>query len=204
MPASTKFNSMRQAGNDKPEASFNRGYFSRILVSTFIFSATINALMLAMPLYSLQVFSRAIPSGNYDTLIMLTLIVVIALTLSGVLEMVRSRLLEPGDMATPQRPVFALALTQPKWVRVYVSETQLAKVRPGMAASVVADGRPNQPIAGKVGYIASVAEFTPKSVQTEALRTSLVYEVRVVVQDPADVLRLGEPVTVRLATGAAK
>lgn len=117
---------------------------------------------------------------------------------------VRSRLLEPGDMATPQRPVFALALTQPKWVRVYVSETQLAKVRPGMAASVLADGRPDQPIAGKVGYIASVAEFTPKSVQTEALRTSLVYEVRVVVQDPADVLRLGEPVTVRLATGAAK
>ncbi|MBP2229352.1 PrtD family type I secretion system ABC transporter [Azospirillum agricola] len=49
--------------------------------------------MLAMPLYSLQVFSRAIPSGNYDTLIMLTVIVVIALTLSAGLEMVRSRLL---------------------------------------------------------------------------------------------------------------
>lgn len=117
---------------------------------------------------------------------------------------VRSRLLEPGDMATPQRAVFTLALTRPKWVRVYVSETQLAKVRPGMAASVVADGRPDQPIEGKVGYISSVAEFTPKSVQTEDLRTSLVYEVRVVVQDDADVLRLGEPVTVRLASGRAQ
>ena len=112
---------------------------------------------------------------------------------------VRSRLLEPGDMATPQRAVFALTLAQPKWVRVYVSEPQLSLVRPGMAASVLTDSHPDQPIDGKVGFISSVAEFTPKSVQTEELRTSLVYEVRVVVQDSGDVLRLGQPATVRLA-----
>lgn len=117
---------------------------------------------------------------------------------------VRSRLLESGDMATPQRPVFALALTQPKWVRIYVSETSLGKVRPGMAARVVTDSHPDQPIAGKVGYIASVAEFTPKSVQTEELRSSLVYEVRVLVEDPQDVLRLGQPATVQLKTDAAQ
>lgn len=116
---------------------------------------------------------------------------------------VRSRLLEPGDMATPQRPVFALALTQPKWVRVYVGEPDLGRVRPGMEARVATDGRPGQFIAGKVGYIASVAEFTPKAVQTEELRTSLVYEARVVVDDPQDVLRLGQPATVHLASGAA-
>lgn len=114
---------------------------------------------------------------------------------------VRSRLLEPGDMATPQRPVFALALTQPKWVRVYVSETDLGKIKPGMAASVVTDSRPDQPIAGKVGYISSVAEFTPKSVQTQELRTNLVYEVRVRVDDGGDALRLGQPATVRLTLG---
>ena len=114
---------------------------------------------------------------------------------------VRSRLLEPGDMATPQRPVFALALMQPKWVRVHVGEPDLGRVRPGMAASVVTDSRPGQPMAGKVGYISSVAEFTPKSVQTPELRTSLVYEVRVLVDDPQDVLRLGQPATVQLATG---
>ncbi len=117
---------------------------------------------------------------------------------------VRSRLLEPGDMATPQRPVFALALTQPKWVRVYVGEADLGKVKPGMAARVETDSHPEQPFAGKVGYISSVAEFTPKSVQTEELRTSLVYEVRVLVEDADDVLRLGQPATVRLATGAAQ
>lgn len=103
MPISTKSNTMQGAGIDKPEAAFNRAYFTRVLVSAFIFSATINVLMLAMPLYSLQVFSRAIPSGNYDTLIMLTLIVVMALTLSGVLEMVRSRLLARAGNALEVR-----------------------------------------------------------------------------------------------------
>lgn len=117
---------------------------------------------------------------------------------------VRSRLLEPGDMATPQSPVFALALTRPKWARVYVSEPDLGAVRPGMTAKVYIDGQPDRPIDGTVGYISSVAEFTPKSVQTEELRTSLVYEVRIVVDDAADVLRLGQPVTVHLPLGSEK
>ena len=117
---------------------------------------------------------------------------------------VRSRLLEPGDMATPQKPVYALAITEPKWVRVYVSEAELGKVKPGQAARVTTDSAPGQPIAGKVGYISSVAEFTPKSVQTEELRTSLVYEVRVIVQDKANALRLGQPATVVLINGDAQ
>lgn len=112
---------------------------------------------------------------------------------------IRSRLLEVGDLASPQRPVFALALTQPKWARLFVGETSLGKVKPGMAARIFTDSQPGQPLTGHVGFISSVAEFTPKSVQTEELRTSLVYEVRVVTDDPANVLRLGEPVTVRIA-----
>ncbi|WP_299846011.1 HlyD family efflux transporter periplasmic adaptor subunit [uncultured Paracoccus sp.] len=115
---------------------------------------------------------------------------------------IRSRLREPGDMVGPTTPVLALALTQPKWVRVYVGEPDLGRIRAGMAAEVVSDSQPDQPVAGTVGYIASVAEFTPKTVQTEELRTSLVYEVHVIVADQADRLRLGQPVTVRLATTA--
>ena len=115
---------------------------------------------------------------------------------------VRSRLLEPGDMATPQRPVFTLALTQPKWVRVYVTEPDLGKVRPGMAARVMTDSQPGA-LTGKVSFIASTAEFTPKSVETEQLRTSLVYEVRILVDDGSDVLRLGQPVTVQLPVGGS-
>jgi HlyD family secretion protein len=113
---------------------------------------------------------------------------------------VRTRVLEPGDMASPQRPVFTLAITDPKWVRAYVSEPDLGKVRPGMAASVRVDSFPNRRFDGWVGFISPVAEFTPKSVQTEELRTSLVYEVRVFVKDPSDELRLGAPATVYLNT----
>jgi HlyD family secretion protein len=111
---------------------------------------------------------------------------------------VRARLLEPGDMASPQRPVFTLAITQPKWVRAYVSEVRLGQIRPGMAASITTDSHPEQSIAARLGYISSVAEFTPKTVQTEELRTSLVYEVRFMADDPQDQLRLGMPATVHL------
>ncbi len=111
---------------------------------------------------------------------------------------VRSRLLEPGDMASPQRPAYNLAITQPKWVRAYISEVNLGRVLPGQSASVTTDSHPEQSLQGTVGYISSVAEFTPKSVQTEDLRTSLVYEIRVRVEDPDNRLRLGMPATVRL------
>ncbi len=112
---------------------------------------------------------------------------------------IRSRLLQPGDMASPQRPVYALAINDPKWIRAYVNEPQLGLIRPGMAAEVSTDSHPDRIITGHIGYISSVAEFTPKPVQTEELRTSLVYEVRVLVDDPDDRLRLGMPATVRMA-----
>jgi HlyD family secretion protein len=111
---------------------------------------------------------------------------------------VHTRLLEPGEMASPQKPVFSLAITDPKWVRAYVSEPDLGKVHPGMAVSVAVDSFPERRFAGWVGFISPVAEFTPKAVQTEELRTSLVYAVRVFVQDPSDALRLGMPATVYL------
>src|SRR5262249_19381372 len=76
---------------------------------------------------------------------------------------VRARLMEPGDMASPQRPVFTLAITDPKWVRAYVTEADLGRVKPGMAATLHTDSHPVQPLTGKVGYISSVAEFTPKT-----------------------------------------
>jgi len=111
---------------------------------------------------------------------------------------VRTRLLEPGEMVSPQRPVLNLALTDPKWVRAYVSEPDLGKIHPGMKASISTDGFPDRPFSGWVGFIASVAEFTPKAVETVELRSSLVYEIRVFVEDPQDQLRLGMPATVLL------
>jgi HlyD family secretion protein len=111
---------------------------------------------------------------------------------------VRSRLMEPGEMATPQRPVFSLAITDPKWVRAYVSELNLGRVHPGMKADVTVDSFPNRSFEGWIGFISPIAEFTPKAVETTELRTSLVYEIRVFVKDPGDALRLGMPATVHL------
>ena len=111
---------------------------------------------------------------------------------------VRSRIAEPGDMASPQKNAFTLAITDPKWVRAYVSERDLGLLHPGMAANVQVDSYPQRRFDGWVGFISPVAEFTPKTVETPDLRSSLVYEVRIFVKDPADDLRLGMPATVHL------
>jgi HlyD family secretion protein len=111
---------------------------------------------------------------------------------------IRTRLMEPGEMASPQRPVFSLAITDPKWVRAFISEPDLGKIKPRMPAAIVVDSFPGRRFDGWIGFISPVAEFTPKTVQTEELRTSLVYEVRAFVKDPADELRLGMPASVYL------
>lgn len=111
---------------------------------------------------------------------------------------IRSRLLEAGDMASPSKPVFKMSLPGKKWVRAYVPETELGRVYEGQQARVYIDSLPGKAIDGQVGYISGTAEFTPKHVQTEELRTSLVYEVRVYVDDADNVLRLGMPATVRI------
>ena len=111
---------------------------------------------------------------------------------------VRSRLQEPGDMASPQRATYLLALNEKKWIRAYIQETQLEIVKPGMEVDIYIDSYSDSPIKGQVGYISSVAEFTPKTVQTEELRTSLLYEIRVYVDDNKDVLRMGMPATIKI------
>jgi HlyD family secretion protein len=111
---------------------------------------------------------------------------------------VRSRIVEPGEIASPQKAAFTLAITDPKWVRVYVAETDLGGVREGLSATVTVDAFHDRSFPGWVGFISPVAEFTPKSVETTELRSSLVYEVRVFVRDPDDELRLGMPATVHL------
>jgi HlyD family secretion protein len=116
---------------------------------------------------------------------------------------VQSRLLEPGELAGPSRPVFTLALTDPKWVRAYVPEPKLGALHLGMPAKVSSDSMPDEVVEGWVGYISPVAEFTPRTVQTEDLRTQLVYETRVYVRDKDDRLRLGMPVTVAIDTQVA-
>lgn len=115
---------------------------------------------------------------------------------AGVIE---NRVLEPGDMASPQKAVFTLALVDPVWARVYLPEAALGRVPRGARASIVTDSHPDRPLAGWVGYVSPSAEFTPKTVQTPELRTSLVYQARVFACEGRDQLRQGMPVTVTIA-----
>jgi len=115
---------------------------------------------------------------------------------SSAAGVIQSRILEPGEIAGPDRPVVTLALTDPKWVRAYIPEPYLGRINLGMKAKILSDSFPKQKFEGWIGFISPVAEFTPKTVETEDLRTKLVYEVRVFVDDSKDLLRLGMPVTV--------
>jgi HlyD family secretion protein len=117
---------------------------------------------------------------------------------------VQSRLLEPGDMASPQSPVYTLALNNPVWVRAYVPEPDLGKISAGLAAKVTTDSFPGKVYEGWVGYISPSSEFTPKQVETTDLRTRLVYQVRIYVNNPQNELRLGMPATVQIMTGSAR
>lgn len=117
---------------------------------------------------------------------------------------VLTRVEEPGAVVTAGQPVFSVSVIDPVWVRAYIAEPQLGLIHPGMPVDVLTDSRPGLPYKGHVGFISPEAEFTPKAVQTEELRTALVYRIRVIVDDPDQGLRKGMPVTVRLPTVAAK
>ncbi|MDA8094567.1 MAG: efflux RND transporter periplasmic adaptor subunit [Betaproteobacteria bacterium] len=114
---------------------------------------------------------------------------------------VQDRILEPGDMTTPATPVFTLALDNPVWVRAYLPERALGRVRTGLKAWIISDSFPGQRFPGWIGFISPTAEFTPKSVETPELRTELVYRVRVYACNPGHRLRLGMPVTVDIPLG---
>jgi len=112
---------------------------------------------------------------------------------SGVIE---NRVLEPGDMASPQKSVFTLALTDPVWARVYLPEPALGRIPMGARAALRTDSHPERQYTGWIGFVSPAAEFTPKTVETAELRTSLVYQTRVFVCDGKGELRQGMPVTV--------
>lgn len=114
---------------------------------------------------------------------------------NGIIE---DRIQEPGDMVSPATPVYTIALTNPLWVRAYVPENDLGKVKLGMAATITTDSYPGKIYHGWVGYLSPTAEFTPKNVETSDLRAELVYQLRVYVCAPENQLRLGMPATVQL------
>lgn len=112
-----------------------------------------------------------------------------------------TRAVEPGAMAAAGATALTLSLDRPVRVRAYVEEPDLGRFPPGAPVEVLTDARPGRPYRGRVGFVSPRAEFTPKQVETQDLRTALVYRMRITVEDPDDSLRQGMPVTVRLSQG---
>lgn len=113
-----------------------------------------------------------------------------------------TRVQEPGAIVATGATVYTLSLKAPIWVRSYISEPDLGRIHPGLEVDVVTDSRPDAPYRGQIGFISPVAEFTPKSVETEELRTDLVYRLRIIIKQPDDALRQGMPVTIRFPDDA--
>lgn len=107
---------------------------------------------------------------------------------------------EPGEVVAPGAPAVTLLDRSDRWVRVYIPETRLAAVHLGLGARIVTDTYADRSYTGEVAYIASAAEFTPKSVQTAEERVKLVYSARVrITGDPTYDLKPGMPADLTLA-----
>lgn len=109
---------------------------------------------------------------------------------------VRSRTHELSDYVGAGETIFALTDEDHKTIRIYLSEEQLRLIKVGQIVSVEVPF--NAPLDGTISFISPTAMFTPKSVQTEDLRTDLIYEVRVEVEDLEHLLRFGQAITVYL------
>ena len=105
---------------------------------------------------------------------------------------------EEGEYVQPGTPVITVARLDPVWVKTYVPETQIGRIRLGQKADVITDSFPNKVYPGTITFISPEAEFTPKNVQTKEERVKLVYRIKVSLENPNQELKAGMPVDVIL------
>jgi HlyD family secretion protein len=110
---------------------------------------------------------------------------------------------EPGEVVAANRPILLLGDLDHPWIKVYVSETALGKVRLGDAARIFVDSFPGRPFQGRVTWISDQAEFTPKNIQTAEERVNLVYAVKISIQNAQRRLKAGMPADAELPAHAA-
>lgn len=108
------------------------------------------------------------------------------------------KMAEIGEYVVPGTPVFTLGDLDHIWLKAYVNETDLGRIKYGQKAVVTTDTYLNKKYNGKVIFIAAKAEFTPKSVETHKERVTLVYKVKIAVENPAHELKPGMPAEAHL------
>ena len=106
---------------------------------------------------------------------------------------------ELGELAGPGVAVFTLDELDHVWLRVYVNEPDIGRIRLGEAADITTDAWPSRVYRGRVSFISPQAEFTPKTVETHAERVTLVYRVRIDIDNPTHELLPGMPADASIA-----
>jgi HlyD family secretion protein len=108
-----------------------------------------------------------------------------------------TRYIEAGETVGVGTPVVSLGIVARPWIRAYVGESYLARLRLGQTVTIHADGLA-APVPGRIVDIASRAEFTPRAALTERERADLVFAIKVEFDDPAGRLKAGLPVTLEV------
>ena len=101
---------------------------------------------------------------------------------------------DPGEVLAAGTPIVTLGDIDHPWLRGYVPQSKLGQVKLGMRVAIHSDSYPGKTYNGKISFIASEAEFTPKQIQTTEERVKLVYRIKVDVENPGRELKLNMPV----------
>ena len=116
-----------------------------------------------------------------------------ATLLSPVQGLVLSKNIEPGEQVAVGTPVITIGKLDEVWLRAYINETDLGRIKIGQHATVTTDSFPGKKYRGIITFISPEAEFTPKSVQTEKERVKLVYRIKITIPNRDRELKPGMP-----------
>jgi len=113
---------------------------------------------------------------------------------------------ESGEYVTPGTPVVTIGDLEHVWLRAFIDESDLGRVKTGQSVRVYTDSFPEKPYPGRISFISSESEFTPKNIQTEKERVKLVYRIKIDIANPEMELKPGMPAdaVIELTQGATQ
>lgn len=114
--------------------------------------------------------------------------------------LVLSKHVEPGEQVAAGTPIITVGNIASTWLRAYIAETDVGRVKVGQKARIRTDTWPDRRYEGTVTFISPEAEFTPKNVQTEKERVKLVYRIKITIPNPQMELKPGMPADAEIIT----
>jgi HlyD family secretion protein len=100
---------------------------------------------------------------------------------------------EPGEVLAAGTPVVTIGDLDHPWLRAYINEPDLSSIKLGMKATITTDSKSGKIHAGRLSFISSEAEFTPKQIQTQEERVKLVYRIKIDIDNPQHELKSNMP-----------